>query len=86
MKIQSCINFSLGHARSHTKFWPHRFSRFDVYWKQTNKQTDWDKPNLYIDVDIMLNILESENMSYSTLSAFRFRFGCLFGCLHVCMQ
>ena len=40
---------------SHKKFGPDRFSRFDIYWiqtdrqtpKQTNKQTD--KPNLYID-------------------------------------
>ena len=29
------------------KFGPDRFSRFDGYWIQTNKQTD--KPNLYID-------------------------------------
>ena len=32
---------------SHKKFGPDRFSRFDVYWIQTDKQTD--KPNLYID-------------------------------------
>ena len=25
---------------SHTKFGPDRFCRFDVYWIQTNKQTD----------------------------------------------
>ena len=25
---------------SHKKFGPDRFSRFDVYWMQTNKQTD----------------------------------------------
>ena len=24
---------------SHKKFWPDRFSRFDVYWIQTNRQT-----------------------------------------------
>ena len=32
---------------SHKKFGPDRFSRFDVYWIQTNKQTDrqTDKPN-----------------------------------------
>ena len=29
---------------SHKKFGPDRFSRFDVYWIQT------DKPNLYIDI------------------------------------
>ena len=36
---------------SHKKFGPDRFSRFDVYWIQTNKQTDkqTDKPNLYIE-------------------------------------
>ena len=41
----------LGNARSHKKFGPDRFSRFDVYWIQTNRQTDkkTDKPNLYID-------------------------------------
>ena len=33
---------------SHKKFGPDRFSRFDVYWIQTNKQTD--KPNIYIDI------------------------------------
>ena len=37
---------------SHKKFGPDRFSRFDVYWIQTNRQTDrqTDKPNLYIDL------------------------------------
>ena len=36
--------------RSHKKFGPDQFSRFDVYWIQTNKQTNRhpDKPN-YID-------------------------------------
>ena len=36
---------------SHKKVGPDRFSRFDVYWIQTNKQTpkQTDKPNLYID-------------------------------------
>ena len=40
---------------THKKFGPGRFSRFDVYWIQTNKQTSkqtdrqTDKPNLYID-------------------------------------
>ena len=32
---------------SHTKVGPDRFSRFDVYWVQTDRQTD--KLNLYID-------------------------------------
>ena len=36
---------------SHKKFGPDRFSRFDVYWIQTDRQTNrqTDKPNLYID-------------------------------------
>ena len=36
---------------SHKKFGPDRFIRFDVYWIQTNKQTNrqTDKPNLYIE-------------------------------------
>ena len=36
---------------SHKKFGPDRFSRFDVYWMQTNRQTNrqTDKPNLYVD-------------------------------------
>jgi len=38
---------------SHKKVGPDRFSRFDVYWIQTNKQTpkQTDKPNLYEDLD-----------------------------------
>ena len=36
---------------SHKKFGPDRFSRFDVYWIQTDRQTNkqTDKQNLYID-------------------------------------
>ena len=39
---------------SHKKFGPDRFSRFDVYWIQTDRQTNkqTDKPNLYIDIQI----------------------------------
>ena len=41
---------------SHKKFGPdrNRVSDFDVYWIQTNKQTDTqtDKPNLYIEVTL----------------------------------
>ena len=53
---------------SHTKFGPDRFSRFDVYWIQTNRQTD--KPNLYIEDErkfllfidrTMINLLILEN-------------------------
>ena len=28
---------------------PDRFSRFDVYWMQTNRHPDAEKPNLYIE-------------------------------------
>ena len=47
---------------SHKKFGPDRFSRFDVYWIQTNKQTD--KPNLYIDEDdiIKLQMMSSQSL------------------------
>ena len=40
---------------SHKKIGPDRFSRFDVYWIQTNRQTNrqTDKPNLYIDCRIL---------------------------------
>ena len=49
---------------SHKKFGPDRFSRFDVYWIQT------DKPNLYIDAQIETlrlvhtNIMEFGIMNY----------------------
>ena len=39
MKIGSPINLPWGHARFHQKFGPDRFSFFEVYWIQTNKQT-----------------------------------------------
>ena len=42
------INLPWGRVRSDTKFGSDRFSRFDVYWIQTNRQTT-DKSNLYID-------------------------------------
>ena len=52
LKFLSFINLPCGHVMSHKKFGPDRFSRFDVYWIQTNKQTpkQTDKPNLYIDL------------------------------------
>jgi len=34
----SFINLSCGHVMSHKKFGPDRFSRFYVYWIQTNRQ------------------------------------------------
>ena len=48
LKFLSFINLPCGHVMSHIKFGPDRFSRFDVYWIQTNRQTD--KPNLYLDI------------------------------------
>ena len=47
LKFWSFINLPWGHVRSHTKFGPDRSSRFDVYWIQTNRQTD--KQRLYIE-------------------------------------
>ena len=42
LKFWSSINFPWGHMRSHTKLGPDQFSRFDVYWVQTNKkQTEY---------------------------------------------
>ena len=46
---------------SHKKFGPDRFSRFDVYWIQTNKQTD--KPNLYIDKESVRKINSNRMMA-----------------------
>ena len=48
LKFWSFINLSWGHARSHKKLGPDRFSRFDVYWIQINRHTLTD--NLNIDV------------------------------------
>ena len=49
---------SIIHARVHNNFEPDRFSRFDVYWIQTDKQTD--KPNLYIDTSGRYSLLYSQ--------------------------
>ena len=38
----------MGHVNPHTKFGPDRFSRFDVSWTQTDRQTD--KQSIYIDI------------------------------------
>ena len=40
------IIYPWGHVRYHTKFGPDRFSRFDVYWIQTIRQTY--KQSIYI--------------------------------------
>ena len=51
MKILSFINLPWDHMMSHKKFGPDRFSRFDVYWiqtdKQTNRQTDRQAKFIY---------------------------------------
>ena len=61
LKILSFINLPLDHMMSHKKFGPDRFSRFDVYWIQTDKQTDrqTDKPNLYIE-DTQYTLLDKQ--------------------------
>ena len=45
------INLPWGHVRSHKKCWPDRFNSFDVYWiqtdRQTNKQTDRQAKFIY---------------------------------------
>ena len=53
---------------SHKKFGPDRFSRFDVYWIQTNKQTNKqaDKPNLYIYRRIKFRIRQSRSSCASS--------------------
>ena len=39
-----------GHLRTYTKLWPDRFSRFDVYWIQTDKQT----PGLIVLIELLV--------------------------------
>ena len=39
---------------SHKKFGPDRFSRFDVYWIQTDKQTDKQTSQIYIQITRIL--------------------------------
>ena len=41
---------SWGHVRSRTKCGPHRFSRFNVYWTQTDSYTLTDKQSIYTDI------------------------------------
>ena len=63
---------------SHKKFGPDRFSRFDVYWIQTNKQTNRhpDKPNLYIDLHayrastVILDYLQDLKLKYAQILEF----------------
>ena len=42
------LTFTMGHVRSHTKFRPDRFSRFDVFWIRTDKHTPKQTRKLYI--------------------------------------
>ena len=57
-KIQKNQNVDISSPQmSHKKFGPDRFRRFDVYWIQTNRQTD--KPNLYIEDDESLTVVLS---------------------------
>ena len=39
LKFLSFINLPLGRVRSHKKFGSDLFSRFDVYWTQTDRQS-----------------------------------------------
>ena len=39
LKIRLSINHPWGRVMSHTKFGPDNFSRFDIYWIQTDKQS-----------------------------------------------
>ena len=43
----SFITLPCDHVMSHKKFEPDRFSRFDVYWIQTNGQTDRQAKFIY---------------------------------------
>ena len=47
LKFVSFINLPCGHVLSHTKFGPDRFSRFDVYWIQTNRHTNRQPKFIY---------------------------------------
>ena len=40
LKVESSKSFPCGHTMSHKQCGHDRFSHFDVYWIQTNKQTD----------------------------------------------
>ena len=51
---------SLGHLRSHKKCGPNRYSRFDVYRLQTNRQTDKQSIHFknFLLKGVYLNIVE----------------------------
>ena len=48
LKFLSFVNLPCGHVMSHKKFGPDRFSRFDVYWMQTNRQTNRQTRQIYM--------------------------------------
>ena len=51
---------------SHKKIGPDRFSRFDVYWIQTNKQTNRQTSQIYIYIIVQLyaiNLIEPSSQS-----------------------
>ena len=75
LKILSSINLPWDHVMSHKKFGPDRFSRFDVYWIQTNRHPDkqTDKPNLYIDIDRF-----NGNINIVTKMHFYISYSCVF--------
>jgi len=54
LKIWSFINLLWGHVRSHAKFGPDWFSRFDFYWMQTGRHPDrqTDKQTSKVDIQI----------------------------------
>ena len=67
---------------SHKKFGPDRFSRFDVYWIQTDRQTNkqTDKPNLYIDIYLFTCRNLEHVLSRNTLHLMKMNLPKLFLC------
>jgi len=66
LKIRSSINLSWGQERSHNKFGPDRFSRFDVYWIQTDRQAKFlgrIAPIFYFNCEhvLFVNIVKQTN-------------------------
>ena len=60
LKIRSSINLPWGYVRSHKKTGPNQFSRFDVYWIQTNTQTD--RQAKYIDTSLWGRVSFESNL------------------------
>ena len=57
LKIRSSINLPWGHARSHKKCGADRFSRFDVYWIQTDRQTNKQTNMQIMYIDVQTNLI-----------------------------